>query len=242
MTHESVPPAGDPHELLRAVRDLTRQVRIAQRGAWFPLLVLGAITLAVIPVYRYAPRGLGRCGPGPRLGTSICSVAIPGVLVYWPVALVLAYAAIATFYAHRSRQRGVGTPARPYVAAGVAIAAGASAAALWRAYHPRLPLTSGQIHAAPLSLIGYGLASPVAAIGLALLVLAWVERNQALLAFTLVYLAITVALSSRVIHSASPWAFLPQLLIPAAVLLLGSAGFGVLQRATLQRAAGPGQL
>ena len=31
--------------------------------------------------------------------------------------------------------------------------------------------------------------------------------------------------AARVIHSHSVWWFLPQLLIPAALLLLGSAGF-----------------
>jgi hypothetical protein len=240
MTHESVPPADDPHELLRAVRDVTRQVRIAQRGAWFPLLVFGAITLAVIPVYRFAPHELGRCRTGPQPGTFVCAAVIPAVLAYWPAALVLAYAAIAGFYAHQSRRRGVGTPVRPFVAAGVVIAVLLSAASLWRAYHPLLPLTTDPVHTALLTLIGGGLATPEAAIGLALLVLAWVERNQALLAFGLVYLVIVVASAARITHSASLWAFAPRLLIPAAVLLLGSAGFAVLQRAPFQRAAGPG--
>lgn len=78
--------------------------------------------------------------------------------------------------------------------------------------------------------------------GLALLVLAWVERNQALLAFGLVYLVIVVASAARLTHTASLWAFAPRLLIPAAVLLVGSAGFALFQRAPFQRAAGPGQL
>jgi hypothetical protein len=48
-------PGGQPYELLAAVRDLTRRVRVAQRGTWFPLLVFATITLVAIPVYRYAP-------------------------------------------------------------------------------------------------------------------------------------------------------------------------------------------
>jgi hypothetical protein len=230
MTHQSVPPADDPHELLKTVRDVTRQVRAAQRGAWFPLLVFGAITLAVIPIYRYAPRHLGLCRSGPQ-GTSVCAAVIPGVLVYWPVALVLAYAAIAAFYTRQSRRRGVGTPIRLYVAAGVAIAVLLAAASLWRAFHPSLPLAGSQFRVAPLTLAGYGLATPAAAIGLALLVLAWVERNQALLVYSVVYLVTVVADSGRVIRSSSPWSFLPELLIPAAVLLLGSTGFALFQRA-----------
>jgi len=35
--------------MLAAVRRLTRQVRRAQRGTWFPLLVFAAITLISIP-------------------------------------------------------------------------------------------------------------------------------------------------------------------------------------------------
>ncbi len=78
-------------------------------------------------------------------------------------------------------------------------------------------------------------------IGLALLVLARVEHNQALLVFSLVYLVVDVADAARAVHSTSPWFFLPQLLIPAGILLVGRAGFALFQRATSQRADGPGQ-
>jgi hypothetical protein len=237
MAHESVQSGDDPRELLRTVRDVTRQVRIAQRGAWFPLLIFGLVTLAVIPLYRYAPRDLGRCRPGPQPGTSVCYAAIPGVLVYWPVALVLGCGVIAGFYARRSRRRGVGTPAGPYAVAGVA--ALLLAASLWRVLS-RPPLPIGQVHVTPLTLLGYGLAAPPAAIAVALLVLAWVERNHALLAFSLVYLVLTVADSARIIHGSSHWSFLPVLLIPAGMLLLGSAGFALFQRAPFQRVTGPG--
>ncbi len=226
MTHESVPPADNPHELLTAVREVTHRVRIAQRGTWFPLLVFAAITLAVIPVYRYAPHHIGPCRSGPQ-GTSVCAGVIPAVLVYWPIALVLAYVAVARFYVLQSRRRGVGSRIRPYVVAGVVIAAALAAASLWRAFHPRMPLSSSQLQVAPATLVAHGLVTPAAAIGLALLVLVWVERNWGLLAYSLVYLVIVLANSGRAIHSSSPWYFLPQLLIPAAVLLLGSAGFAL---------------
>jgi hypothetical protein len=38
--------------------------------------------------------------------------------------------------------------------------------------------------------------------------------------------------ANQVIHSSSPWYFMPTLLVPAAVLLLGSAGFALLRQAT----------
>jgi hypothetical protein len=211
---------------LSAVRDVTRQVRLAQRGTWFPLLVFAVINLAAIPVYRFAPRHLGPCRPGPQ-GTTVCSGYIPAVLVYWPIALVLAYVAIAAFYVQQSRRRGVGTPIRPYVVVGVVIAALLAAVSLWRAAHPHTPWLSPGLHAATPRLGLSDLATPAVAIGLALLVLAWVERNRALVGFTLGYLVIVVASSARVIHSHSIWWFLPQLLVPAVLLLGGSAGFAL---------------
>jgi hypothetical protein len=54
-------PVDSPRQLLTSVRDLTRQVRIAQRGTWFPLLVFGVITLAATPVVRYGPHHPGPC-------------------------------------------------------------------------------------------------------------------------------------------------------------------------------------
>jgi NADH:ubiquinone oxidoreductase subunit K len=229
MTHSSVPPADDPNELLMAMRDLTRQVRAAQRGTWFPLLVFAVITLAVIPLYRYAPAQLSHCRSGPG-GTSTCAAVIPGVLVYWPAVLVLAYAVIAGFYVRQSRRRGVGTRIRPYVVAGIVIAVLLAAVSLGRAFHPLLPGASSQFHVTALTLV-----TPETAIGLALLVLVWVERNLLLLAFSLVYLVIVLIEEGRVLHSSSPWYFLPQLLIPATVLLLGSAGFALFRLATERR-------
>jgi hypothetical protein len=230
MTHESVPPEDSPHELLTTVRDLTRRVRIAQRGTWFPLLVFAAITLAAIPVHRYAPHSLlGECQPGPS-DTRICSGINAWVFAYWPIALVLAYAAIAGFYVRQSRQRGVGTPIRPYVIVGVVLAVMLAAASLWLAFHPLVPFSTDAIPVAPATRLVGALATPTAAIGLALLVLAWVERNRALLGYSLVYLVIVLVQASQVIHvdeSSSPWFFLPWLLVPAVVLLLGAAAFAL---------------
>jgi hypothetical protein len=225
MAHESVTPAGGPHELLAAVRDLTRQVRIAQRGTWFPLLIFAAITLAAIPVYRYGPR-LGPCQSGPE-GTTVCHW-VASAQVYWPIALLLAYTAIAGFYVRQSRRRGVGTPIRPYVIVGVVVAVLVWAASLWLAFHPLTPFpATAPIQISPLMRVINGLANPTTEIGLALLVLAWVERSWALLGFSLVYLVIVLAMSVQIMHASTRWFFLPHLLIPAAVLLVGGIGFAL---------------
>jgi len=139
---------------------------------------------------------------------------------------------IAGFYVRRSRSRGVGTPIRPYVIVGVVVAVLTAALTLWLAFHPLIPLTAGPLNVTPAVRFVHGLATPMTAIGLALLMLVWVERNGVLLAYSLVYLVIVMVQAAEVIHSHSQWYFLPNLIIPAAVLLAGSAGFALFQSRT----------
>jgi hypothetical protein len=226
MTHESVPPANSPREVLSAVRELTRQVRIAQRGTWFPLLAFAVITLASIPVYRFGPRHVSRCRSTGQ-GTAVCAAVIPSVLIYWPIALVLAWVAIASFYIGQSRRRGIGTRIRPYLVLAVVLAVLLAAASLWRATHPLLPTAGTKLLGGPPARSISVFATPAVAIGLALLVLTWVERNRALLVYSVIYLVIVLIDAGRIRHSSSAWYFLPQLLIPAALLLLGSVGFAM---------------
>ena len=222
--------AGSPRELVASVRDLTRQVRVAQRGTWFPLLVLAAVNVAAAPVYRFAPHHLGSCRVGAQ-GISVCSGYIPAVLIFWPTALTLAYVLIARFYVNQSRRRGIGARVRPYVITGVLLAGVLAAASLWRALHP-LPLPSvRQASTAHPTVTLLSFVTPATAIGLALLVLAWVEANRLLAAFSVVFLGLVVAQASVVIHSPSHWYFLPQLLVPAAILVIGAGGFAVLRPA-----------
>lgn len=236
MTDTPVPSPGTPHELLSTTHDLTRRVRNAQRGTWFPLLLLGVLTLAAIPVDRYGhyattcrsihtPGGVG----------SVCTISSTWSFVYWPIALVIAYVAIAGFYIQRSRRRGVGTRIRPYIIAGIGIALLVTSISLWAAHHP--PGAEHDIlglHLQPQSSLTtflYRLPGPASAIGLALLVLSWVERNRALLVFTLAYLTIVLApvTFGWVIARPSPWFFLPHLIIAGGVLLLGGIGFALTQ-------------
>ena len=133
MAHESIPQGNSPHELLAAVRDLTRQVRVAQRGTWFPLLLFAALTLISVPV-TLNTRHVLDCRVNPP--GKICVAYSLGAFVYWPLALVLAYAVIAAFYVHRARSRGVGSRVRPYVLTGVIIALVATAVSLWFVTHP----------------------------------------------------------------------------------------------------------
>jgi len=217
-----MPPQDGPYELLSASRRLTRRVRHAQRGTWFPLLLFATLTLASVPITLNSrhPFDCRVVQAG-----KACVAFSPAASVYWPLALVPAYVAIAAFYVHRSYRRGVGTRIGPYVVTGIIIAVVATGASLWLVTHPDVFGYPAPPSPATLSL--YRLASPETAIGLALLVLARVERNRALLVFGLVYLVIVVFG-----RFPPPNATLTFLVITAAVLLLGSIGFALAERRT----------
>lgn len=222
-------PAGDaPQELLAETRALTRRVQVAQRGAWFPLLVFGAVTFAAIPFNRYGPHAIN-CGAAGRGGRACIAYSVPA-LWFWPVAIAVGYVAIGWFYFRRSTARGVGTRVRPYVAVGLLVTLLATTWTLWAHAHPAFQAGSlgiGPGHATSEFL--YRIASPASAIGVALVLLAWIERTWAALAVTSAYLVVAVT-TVGIGHFAhpSPWAFLPHLLIDGTVLLVG----GVLLAAT----------
>jgi len=221
MTSGTAFPGDDPRQLLSGTRELTRQVRRAQRATWFPLFVLAAVTFAAIP-FRYSPHRLGTCATTGLARD--CTAYPPALLVYWPAALVLAYVVIAAFYLRRSQARGVGTRVRPYVIAGIILALAMTGSLLWALYHPLAftldgPGLSSALHSYPF------------AIGLALVVLSWAERNGALLALALGYLAavlLTAAAGPASHHGGL--GFPVQLVLSGSVLLLGGTGFLLAQR------------
>jgi hypothetical protein len=231
---------GDPQDALSRARDLVGRVRVAQRATWFPLLIFAVVTFASIPVERYGGYRTIACKTysfPPRAGGlgEACVAYSKALFVYWPAALILAYVAIAAFYAHQARRRGVGTRVRPYVIAGIVLAVAVTGAALWVAHLAVLSLDGG-LPAQQVSLAAR-LVRPTLAIGLALLVLAWVERSLALLAFMLAYLVILLAPITFGWVLIGQWAFAPQLAIPGSLLLLGAIGFGLAQRSARLSAA-----
>lgn len=228
MADESASHSGGAHELLVSLRDLTRQVRAAQRGTWFPLLVFAVISFGAIPVAQHGGHTFGSCAAalGPVGPPRTCAVYSVRPLVYWSVGLVLAYVVIAGFYRYRARRRGVGSRVLPYVLVGVVVAVLVMALTVWSVYHP---LPGG---GSTLSLVVNQAHTPPAAIGLALLVLAWVEGNAALGWFSLGYLVVVLIPATYLTGDrptlTSP---VPRQLIIAGVLLLGSLAFAITQRA-----------
>lgn len=227
MTSEAVPAGGDPRRLLADARDLARRVRLAQRVTWLPLLVLALVTFGAIPAYRYGHEVVSEChtiGDG-----QACKVWFATVTFYWLAAVVAAYVVIAAGYLRVARARGVDARVMPYVLTGVALVGlGFALAAVWARLgllaYPEEPSTPVQVL--------FRLLDPPGAIGLALLVLAWLERHVALLLFALAYLVVVLVpinFGWGAHWGPHTW-FVPQLVINGGMLLLGGAGFALAQR------------
>jgi hypothetical protein len=234
MTDGSAASADIARQALSTTRRLTRRVRHAQRGTWFPLVLLGLVVVASAPFYRLGRQAV-TCDPvlGARGGVQIIDrgacVQVVGwpVGVYWILAFVPAYAAIAAFYVFRARRRGVGARVLPYVGAGISAGVVFGIASAWAhqlnlaGYFPTGPVAVGMV--------------PLISIGLALFVLARVERNWPLLAFAAGYLVVALLACGMGPRGLSPnlgpmWNFLPGLVVAGGVLLLGGMGFALAER------------
>jgi hypothetical protein len=228
VNEHAYPDDGDPQEALSRARELVRRVRATQRVTWFPLLVFAVVIFAAIPVVRYSGFHTVGCKtlPTPQGSGLACTAYSDALLVYWPIALILAYVAVAAFYVHQSRKRGVGTRVRPYVVAGIVLVVVLTGALMWALYD--LPITGP--HVQNTATVIWQLASPTTAIGIGLLVLAWAERSPALLVFTVGYLVIVLLPINFGWVLRGHWAFTPRLVIVGGVLLLGAVVFALAQR------------
>jgi hypothetical protein len=223
MTTDSVPAGADPRRLLSDVRALARRVRLDQRVTWFALLVLAAVTFVAIPIDRYGL--VTNCPPVDH--RSLCHEWHRGATIYWPPALLLAYAAIAVWSVRVARARGLGARVLPYVVTGVALVV--LSAAVWLLAQQYLRSHPPLTHPLPSWVMLLDrLVGPAGTIGVALLVLAWLERHVALLVFTLVYLA--AVLQPISFGPGYPPMTVPQQVLNGAVLLLGAVGFAVARR------------
>jgi hypothetical protein len=229
MTTTSVPAGDDPRRLLSDVRALAHRVRLDQRVTWFALLALAVVTIVAIPITWYFNHP-DSCAPGAD-GGSVCQVGghLGPIRFYWPVALLLAYTAITVYAARVTRARGLGARALPYVLTGAALVVlGTAAWLVERHYLLSHPPPTDQFPYWDLLLSR--LVAPAGTIGVALLVLAWLERHVALLVFTLGYLAVVLVPISFGWNPHNSWQFLAPQVINGAVLLLGAAGFAIARR------------
>jgi len=232
MTTESANTNDDPRQLLSNSQKLMVRVRQTQRATWLPLLVMSAITFLAIPVLRYSHRTLATCGV-PTGGGYACHVYSSWGVWYWPVALVLAYLGISYFYIRRSQAQGLESRILTFTFAGIGIAIVVTAMGYWAVHLPVGDVNFFGLHIQERSLgLLHRLATPACAIGLALLVLARIERNRPLVIVNIVYLAFVLLPIDFGwnLNQSRNWNFLPRLVIYGGVLLLSGIGFALAQR------------
>jgi len=238
-------PPGQAGPLLADLARLRRQTRTARHAYWFPLILFGVLTCGAAPLYVAAaapPPASGAYGvaPGPILlsgrafGTSTFYIGW-----YWAVALVGGYLLTLVWYRRHAGRAGVRTPARGYLITGVVLTVLALA----------IPPLTGWLHVLRLVWLPFGdvwirgtLAFLIIAIGL--WVLARAERSRVLAIIALVYTGAALLASLYNVEnivfrlgwnpgrSAFAWQLtaLPNVLLPATVLLVAGCGAFAAQR------------
>jgi hypothetical protein len=260
---EQVPATGDaaeaaiePGQLLTDLDRLRRRARAARHGYWFPLVLFGLLICGAAPLYVAstappAQPALYQTSPG--------LIMLSGVLLghgtaiigwYWAAALAGGYLLTVLWYRWHAGRAGVRTPARGYLITGVVLTVIVVAVPLLTPFVPRL----GVLWWPLVNVWARGtLAFLIIAAGL--WVLARAERSRALVVIALAYTAAALLVSLYNVEnivfrlgwnpgrSAFAWQLtvLPDVLLPAAVLLLGGLGALIASRRN-RPAAGRGAL
>jgi len=234
----------EPAELLGEMTLLRRRTRVARHAYWFPLVLFGVLICASAPFYiqGHGPSGtvqILRSGglPMPLLG------GIPGLLVsrylgyYWLIALLAGLLLTVLWYRRQAGQIGVATPARRAIITGAVLTLLAFS----------LPLISQAGHVSWLNALWPGDlvlrgTFPFLIISAGLLVLAWAERSRALAIIAVVYTGVALVASLYDIENIAfrlgwnpgpgDWDLtsLPNVLVPALVLLIAGGGAFLVQR------------
>jgi hypothetical protein len=239
--------AETPEQLLRQARDARRRARRARHAYWFPLVLFGLLTCASVPFYVQhisARRGgvyaIGGSPTGPLRYLSsdyLGGIGLNGgryLAYFWLAAILAGLAATAVWYRLRGDRVGLRTPSRGFVITGLVLLVLALL----------VPILAGREGVGPLFFLMPGDllvrgTFPLVLIGIGLWVLAWAERSVGLIVIAAIYLALSLVASLYDIENVfyrlgwnlSPQASgLPNVVLPALVLLLSGAGAWVVQR------------
>jgi hypothetical protein len=224
-------------DLLTGMKALRRQARAARHAYWFPLVLFGVLTCAAAPFYILPPDQADGGPQLPMLG------GVPGVTVhrylgyYWLVALVGGLLLTLMWYRRNARRVGLQTPARGYLLSGIVLTV--LALVIPPLSHVRSPGWLSWLHSLdvlwPGDLVIRG-TFPFVIIAAGLWVLAWAERSIALAVIAAVYTASALVAS---LYDVENMVFrlgwnpsgaqlrlesLPNVLLPALVLLAAGAG------------------
>jgi hypothetical protein len=241
-------PAGEA-DLLGEMKALRRRARTARHAYWFPLVLFGLLILASAPFYILPDYQTGMTAvaqgslPLPVLG------GFPGVTAhgylgyYWLAALLAGLLLTLLWYRWNARRVGLQTPARGTVVT-VAVLTGLALV---------IPLLS-QLRSLqslgvlwPGDLVMRG-TFPLVIIAVGLWALAWAERSRALAGIAAVYTAVALLASLYNVEnvlfrlgwnpSGQEWRLtsLPNVLLPALVLLVAGTGAFAAQRRHRARA------
>jgi hypothetical protein len=246
---------ASPEQLLGVARVARQQARRARHAYWFPLVLFGLLASASSPFYLHQEaanrsclhalpghlcrvRGTIRTGPVPLLGSGylggIGGLAVRGgSAYYWLAAMLAGLVATAVWYRLRGNRIGLRTPSRGFVITGMVLL-------ILALLIPALAAHTGSQLAVlmPGDLLARG-TFPLVLIGLGLCVLAWAERSVALTVIAAGYLALSLVASLYDIQNVfyrlgwnlSPAVSgLPNVVLPALVLLLSGAGAWAVQR------------
>jgi hypothetical protein len=249
--------SGDAAALLVEVRSIRRQTRLARHAYWFPLVLFGLLSCASIPFYivpqwSSLPLVVAIQRPGlldsPYLGARSLLVR-SGLPLYWLVALLLGVAATAFWYRWHGQRVGLRTPSRGYLITGLALLVAVMLIPVIADYAPHGPgRTDALFYLIPGDLVNRG-TFPFVIIAIGLCVLAWAERSIALAIVAAVYLALSLVASLYDLQNLLwrlGWTLsaaaegLPNVVLPALVLLLSGAGAWAVQRRQRPLPAGDG--
>ena len=255
MSDQESDPAGHQAELLAEMKTLRRRARTARHAYWFPLVLFGLLTCAAAPFYVLPgppTGGTGAVQGGPALPIlgGFAGFTVQRFLgYYWLAALLGGLLLTLLWYRRNAARVGLATPARGYVVTTAALTVLALVIPpLSQVRSPRWLSWLQYLHVLwPGDLVLRG-TFPFLIIAAGLWVLAWAERSRALTVIAVVYTATALLASLYNVEnvlfrlgwnpSGSDWSLtsLPNVLLPALVLLAAGAGAFAVQRRHRARA------
>jgi hypothetical protein len=209
-------------EVLDSVERVRGTTRTRVRGAWLPLLVFGAVTLASIPLYSRPfayPSGERAFSAGPYVTPYYAG--LPGArsqlvaYLFWLLVAPLGYVACAAWYRRRAGRLGVSFRWERWVAAGLGLFALLQALLAMPLVEPGRRIGNWVATGRPSATVDLragaaAFLTPLVAVAIGLLVLAWIERSWVVAAVAVLYGGFTVVVNTYGLGQIPPWIVPPH--------------------------------